>query len=815
MGLLSNVDLHRSRAIVTGGAITACLLPWPHEAREAYMEEYRVRWLIERGLGLPVEIGLQIAEHCDIIQAAVQKTDSILFNWLHGEKSHFQGSDVDIFFVVDPSTCSSSDEEGISLAADRLVAMHKIICNNRTNSPPEVEKYLDNTTYPRYFGFRKWELDSPEDFFACTMTAIDKTGRDADDIWNDGDFLEDEDNVPPNAYDLDERGWSIARRNGLRGRLRFSATIRTNNSVTVTGLWPIRHTQLMLPVVRAAEEVVLPFDLDCVAVYWDGENVFASHRALRSFNTRTNFVDMTSLRDRARGVRMKKYTQRGFSTVFFETCRHHPRCDVDASVEVRDVLHRMFVDDGQNKRSEESDKESDGSDSEEGGGVEGFDYLPTSLCYGMGVGIEEVNQEISRMASDWDPWKDDEKEPRAMRLTLRDVTGNAARFKQTILSTQPGIRSLIPMQFKWIKDTWLRRRIGFGIGFERCYMCGVDVDADEKRKKQGGGDGEDGVVDGATGEKDNDEDENKDDMEIGGSDNSEDGSAKKKSRQIPLCATCTHLNAQKRAQTTNMTGLVCIVTGGRTKIGYHTALKFLRCGATVLITTRFPLLAAERYMAESDSATWKDRLKIFGIDFRRLGAVGAFCEWVKGGGVERVDVLVNNAAQTIWRPGVWYEGLLKREGELVGRRDLVGLWEREWEGRIGSGGGGPGLLVEGGDGGSSEIGKEVAKWAAGGIAESAVGTQQVHPSLPADLATPSKDLFPAPKDLHGEPVDLRPITSWTSQLTDVPLSELLETTTINTLTPTLLIQHLLPLLKAPPPSPPRTTRFIINVSSPE
>ena len=40
---------------------------------------------------------------------------------------------------------------------------------------------------------------------------------------------------------------------------------------------------------------------------------------------------------------------------------------------------------------------------------------------------------------------------------------------------------------------------------------------------------------------------------------------------------------------------VALVTGGRVKIGFHTALKLLRAGARVIVTTRFRQDAFERF----------------------------------------------------------------------------------------------------------------------------------------------------------------------------------------------------------------------------
>lgn len=78
-----------------------------------------------------------------------------------------------------------------------------------------------------------------------------------------------------------------------------------------------------------------------------------------------------------------------------------------------------------------------------------------------------------------------------------------------------------------------------------------------------------------------------------------------------LCPDCAVFNFAKRDEMANMSGMVCIVTGGRTKIGYRSALKLLRCGATVIVTTRFPVNAAETYAQENDYTIWMKRLQVF------------------------------------------------------------------------------------------------------------------------------------------------------------------------------------------------------------
>src|SRR5262249_14406125 len=125
----------------------------------------------------------------------------------------------------------------------------------------------------------------------------------------------------------------------------------------------------------------------------------------------------------------------------------------------------------------------------------------------------------------------------------------------------------------------------------------------------------------------------------------------------------------KRNQTADLSGRVALITGGRVKIGYETALKLLRAGAFVLATTRFPRDAALRYAREHDFATWSDRLHVYGIDLRHLASVERSADHLCAS-YTRLDILINNAAQTIRRPPAFYKHLL--EGELHGLASLPG-----------------------------------------------------------------------------------------------------------------------------------------------
>lgn len=86
-----------------------------------------------------------------------------------------------------------------------------------------------------------------------------------------------------------------------------------------------------------------------------------------------------------------------------------------------------------------------------------------------------------------------------------------------------------------------------------------------------------------------------------------------------LCPECAAFNFAKRSEMADLSGRVCLVTGGRTKIGFRSALKLLQCGAFVIVTTRFPVNASSRFAAEKDSASWMHRLQVtFAIPYTSL-----------------------------------------------------------------------------------------------------------------------------------------------------------------------------------------------------
>jgi len=146
-----------------------------------------------------------------------------------------------------------------------------------------------------------------------------------------------------------------------------------------------------------------------------------------------------------------------------------------------------------------------------------------------------------------------------------------------------------------------------------------------------------------------------------------------------LCPSCAELNFRKRTELADLSGRVALLSGGRVKIGYQAGLKLLRCGAHLIVTTRFPRDAANRYANEPDFAEWGHRLEIFGLDLRHTPSVEAFCRELLATRT-RLDFIVNNACQTVRRPPDFYAHMMAGETAALHAmpehvRRLVGSYE--------------------------------------------------------------------------------------------------------------------------------------------
>jgi NAD(P)-dependent dehydrogenase (short-subunit alcohol dehydrogenase family) len=268
-----------------------------------------------------------------------------------------------------------------------------------------------------------------------------------------------------------------------------------------------------------------------------------------------------------------------------------------------------------------------------------------------------------------------------------------------------------------------------------------------------------------------------------------------------LCPACAQLNFAKRTELADLRGRVALLTGGRVKIGYQAGLKLLRCGARLIVTTRFPRDSAARYAKEPDFGEWQDRLEIFGLDLRHTPSVEAFCHEMLTTR-DRLDFIISNACQTVRRPPGFYEHMMERERTSLHampehERRLIGAYE---------GLRGYRMLPEAATSDASLVQKleDVA-----GLTHAAELSQVA--LLPGETDA-QKQLFPEGKlDQDLQQVDLRDRNSWRMMLAEVPTVELLEVQLVNAVAPFILNARLKPLMMKTP----ERDKHIVNVSAVE
>ena len=266
-----------------------------------------------------------------------------------------------------------------------------------------------------------------------------------------------------------------------------------------------------------------------------------------------------------------------------------------------------------------------------------------------------------------------------------------------------------------------------------------------------------------------------------------------------LCPSCAELNFRKRTELADLSGRVALLSGGRVKIGYQAGLKLLRCGAHLIVTTRFPRDAANRYANEPDFAEWGHRLEIFGLDLRHTPSVEAFCRELLTTRT-RLDFIVNNACQTVRRPPDFYAHMMAGETAALHEtpehvRKLVGSYE---------GLRGYHLLPEGSGKAIDRTLSDVT-----GLTHAAQLSQV--PLLPEELAA-QQNLFPEGRlDQDLQQIDLRGRNSWRLLLHEVPSVELLEVHLVNAVAPFIFNARLKPLMLRTP----ERDKHIVNVSAVE
>ncbi len=269
-----------------------------------------------------------------------------------------------------------------------------------------------------------------------------------------------------------------------------------------------------------------------------------------------------------------------------------------------------------------------------------------------------------------------------------------------------------------------------------------------------------------------------------------------------MCESCGEFNYGKRQQWADLSGQTALITGARVKIGFQASLKLLRAGARVIVTSRFPIDAADRYSKEPDFPSFAGRLQIHGLDLRHAPSVELFTRYLSET-LPRLDYILNNACQTVRRPAGFFAHLLARESDaidtlpaalratLAGHDDLRRSLEASSRSDAGS------LIPAGGQARGE------------GLLHSAALSQRRY--LDEDFHV-GENLFPAGRyDEDLQQVDLREVNSWRLRLHEVETPELLEVQLVNAIAPYILNARLKPVMLKTP----GFHKHVVNVSAME
>ncbi|WP_306191679.1 MULTISPECIES: SDR family NAD(P)-dependent oxidoreductase [unclassified Streptomyces] len=258
-----------------------------------------------------------------------------------------------------------------------------------------------------------------------------------------------------------------------------------------------------------------------------------------------------------------------------------------------------------------------------------------------------------------------------------------------------------------------------------------------------------------------------------------------------LCQKCAAENRAKRDARTDLTGKRALLTGGRAKIGMYIALRLLRDGAHTTITTRFPKDAIRRFKAMEDSADWLHRLEVVGIDLRDPAQAVALAEQVTGAGP--LDILINNATQTVRRLPSAYAALVEGESAPLPAGELPG---HHVIGAFNSG-------------------------AVDGIAALPLGTSGLDAQKVADLAlvagnaSVARHLDGTAIDAGGLVPDVVDTNTWVQTIDQISPVELLETQLCNYTSPFILISALRPAMADAAKKAASGRAYVVNVSAME
>ncbi|WP_330286216.1 SDR family NAD(P)-dependent oxidoreductase [Streptomyces sp. NBC_00576] len=258
-----------------------------------------------------------------------------------------------------------------------------------------------------------------------------------------------------------------------------------------------------------------------------------------------------------------------------------------------------------------------------------------------------------------------------------------------------------------------------------------------------------------------------------------------------LCQNCAAENRSRRDARTDLTGKRALLTGGRAKIGMYIALRLLRDGAHTTITTRFPKDAIRRFKAMDDSGDWLHRLEVVGTDLRDPAQVVALADRIAEQG--RLDILINNATQTVRRLPSAYAALVEAESAPLPAGELPA---HHVIGAFNSG-------------------------AVDGLTALPVGISGLDAQKVADLAlvagnaSVARHLDGTAIDAGGLVPDVVDTNTWVQTIEQISPVELLETQLCNYTAPFILISMLRPAMAGAARDAVSKRAYVVNVSAME
>ena len=270
-----------------------------------------------------------------------------------------------------------------------------------------------------------------------------------------------------------------------------------------------------------------------------------------------------------------------------------------------------------------------------------------------------------------------------------------------------------------------------------------------------------------------------------------------------LCTKCGEHNYSYRTLKLDLSGRIAIVTGGRVKIGYYISTKLLSYGCKVIITTRFPKDSLFKYQKDPDYEKWKNNLIIYPIDFRIFESTIKFINYIKEN-FTHIDILINNAAQTLRRSSSYYKYLLPIELKEVDEESSKKIIKEDYRANQNSN---LKILDNKQESLNSLISYEKQK---------SLDFQEI---LPLSVITSQikimEEKFQPTVTMMGsddQPYDFTGgKNSWNFEFDEIPFQEFTEVQIINAWTPYYLCAKLKPLMeKSPFPD-----KYIVNVTAAE